>query len=347
MKIAILFSFFISLVSLSMVSAQVADDSLAYRYIVDYNVPESPAFSVLGINPNLVMMGSAAKPVAVHIGNQLLSGGSVDNGIAIDFNPYFTLLGGQFNNINDYRNNYWKRLLANTQLSIATTALEEFPNDLAYGFGGRLTLFDSKDQLFKSELGNKIDTCLLQNARGGGPVPPEKGETIEDISFNGCMTDAYEEVRNELLNQKGGAISLGWALSGRVQGAILRGDSISVNRNQLWLSGQYSLGKGIDLLGMVMQRFEIGNTSDNQTSLGIATRFSKSNFNFSGELIYQINGSQGVLDGGLNAAFRIMPKVLYVFHLATRDDPSDENIKKQLVARSGLRWNFSEISNSK
>lgn len=136
-------------------------------------------------------------------------------------------------------------------------------------------------------------------------------------------------------------------MSGRIQGATLRSDSISIIRNQVWLSGQYSFGKGFDVLGMVMQRFEVGEGAMNHTSLGLATRYSRQNFNFSGELIYQISGSNRILDGGFNAGFRVLPRVMYVFHLATRDDPDNDNAKKKLVVRSGLRWNFSESYDKK
>ncbi len=333
--------FIVIVISITFLQAQDQEvrDSLAYQYILDYDVPESPAFSVLGVNPNTVMRGSAAKPIAVHLANQLISGGKVDNGIALDFNPYFSLLGGRLKNISEYRENYGKRLLANMQWSVATTALEEYPNDLVYGLGSRFTLWDSKDLLFDKGLGQKIDDCLAKDEDGA----PEPGgeDKIEDIKFN-CMKNNYDEIRKELTNMKGGSISLGWAMSGRIEGATLRSDSFNVLRNQIWLSGQYSLGKGFDLLGLLMQRFEYGDGAQDQTTMGLAVRYNKPNVSFSGELVYQNNNKKGIFDGGFNFGFKVLPRLMYVFHLATRDDPDNVDAKKKIVIRSGIRWNFSE-----
>lgn len=337
------FVFFVISTTLLQAQDKEKNDSLAYQYILDYDVPESPAFSILGVNPNIVMRGSAAKPIAVHLANQLISGGKVDNAIALDFNPYFSLLGGRLKNINEYRKNYGKRLLANMQWSIATTALEEFPNDLVYGLGSRVTLWDSKDLLFDRGLGQKIDSCLAKD-EDGAPEPGEK-DKIEDIKFN-CMKNNYDEIRRELTDRKGGSISIGWAMSGKIEEATLQSDNFNAIRNQIWLSGQYSLGKGFDLLGMIMQRFEYGDNAQDQTTMGFAVRYNKPNVCFSSELVYQNSNKKGFFNGGFNIGFKVLPRIMYVFHLATRDDPDTVDAKKKVVIRSGIRWNLSE-SNSK
>jgi hypothetical protein len=263
----------------------------------------------------------------------------VDNGIALDFNPYFSLLGGRLQNITEYRENNGKRLLANMQWSFATTALEEFPNDLVYGLGSRFTLWDSKDLLFNKGLGEMVDGCLAKDEEDD-PYPGDE-DKIEDIKFN-CMKNIYDDIRKELTNMKGGSISLGWAMSGRIKGATLHSDSFNVLRNQIWLSSQYSFGKGFDLLGLLMQRFEEGDGAQDQTTVGLAVRYNKPNVSFSGELVYQNSNKKGVYDGGFNVGFRVLPRIMYVFHLATRDDPDNLDTKKKIVIRSGIRWNFSE-----
>lgn len=136
------------------------DPEAAFNYKLDYSVPESPAFSVLDANPAMVARGTSAQELIINLANNLINQENLNSGIAVDFNPFF-VFGGKFENINEYRGNYLKRVLGNTQLSFATTTHNDFPNDMLVSAGVRFTLYDSKDLLFSKDLGKNIDEILL------------------------------------------------------------------------------------------------------------------------------------------------------------------------------------------
>lgn len=312
-----------------------------YKYILDYDVPESPAFSILGVNPNEVMRGSAAKPIAVHLANQFIGGDKVENGVALDFNPYFTLLNGGIKNFSEYRKNYLKRLLTNMQWSAATTTLDEFPNDMIYGLGARLTLIDSKDILLDEQLRKEIDKFLIPEEVpdfSETDNPDSNGPTVKDER----LPELYKRVRDSIRLRKGGSLSVGWAMAGQIRSATLRSDSFNVLKNQIWLSGQYTLTGGFDLLGTLIKRFENSDDLDDETWIGFGVRFNRRKSMFSGELVYKQVGDKGSWDGGFNVGFNLLPKILMVVHLATEEDTASKDGGKKAVIRTGIRWNMSE-----
>src|SRR3954470_13692458 len=89
------------------------EDSSAYKFILDYAVPSSPAFTVLDVTPQQVTRGSAAKPLTLNAFSNFLQTGRLDPGIAVDCSPYI-LLGGGFQNLEQYRQNWYRRALANS-----------------------------------------------------------------------------------------------------------------------------------------------------------------------------------------------------------------------------------------
>jgi hypothetical protein len=90
-KLTLILLLFISRPSFS----QVQPEKEAYKYILDYEVPASPAFTVLDATSQQVTRGGAVKPLVLSSLTNFLQTGKLDPGIAIDFSPYI-LLGGGF-----------------------------------------------------------------------------------------------------------------------------------------------------------------------------------------------------------------------------------------------------------
>ena len=112
---------------------------------VDLSVPESPAFTVLGVTPETVTRPTTPREFATSLLNGVDQKGNFQTGIALDFVPYLTFFGNQ-TSLFDYRNSRVERFLARTQLSFATTkgaSTEDKAARLALGV--RLTLFDKGD----------------------------------------------------------------------------------------------------------------------------------------------------------------------------------------------------------
>lgn len=331
--VLILLSFFTILTQ-----GQSSNDSIeVYRLKLDYNVPESPAFSILDANPTTVMRANAAQEVVINLASNFISGNNVDPGLAVDFNPYF-VFGGRFENIKEYRErSNLKRILANTQLSLATISSNEFPEDLFLSGGIRVTLFDSKDLLF--------DDTLLQDIRDNLGKGDDDAIT-PDMDFdpigreNEGLKQAYVNARERYTNSKGGSISLGYALASRAINNSFKTDSIVNYRQQAWVAGQYDFGKSkMSINSMLMYRLENGNNTDeNGLIAGIALRHYGDKIIITGEIIYDGLADEIGLGGYIEAY--VLPNISIYASLGK--DNSKLGPSNSYTFKPGVKWNLSE-----
>lgn len=307
----------------------------AFKFKLDYNVPESPAFSILDANPTTIMRGNAAQEAVVNLATNFISGNDVSPGLAIDFNPFFAF-GGRLKSISDYRTKYWNRFLANTQFSIATIASENFPDDVLMSGGIRFTLFDSKDPLYDTTLMSDIDNALIAGIPARGPGQPANAGTIIK---NSQLTDAYNSARNRYKESSGGSLSVGYAVAARARGGSFKTDSIVGYRHQAWLAGQYDLGKSkISLSTMFMYRYDKDIIEDNSgviTGLGIRKYGEK--VIFSGEFVYD-EFREEIGFGAYIEAYLI--KNIIIFASFGRDDSIEDS--DSYAFKPGVKWNLSE-----
>ncbi len=344
---------------------QSGSDSSALNFKLDYNVPESPGFSILDANPTTVMRASAAQEVIVNMANTLLSGNNLEPGIALDFNPYF-VFGGRLKNINEYKNKYGKRLLGNIQLSMATNSLDAFPDDLFVSSGVRITLFDSKDPLFDNQLINDIGDALIpvvfddekiqsdcesyfamgqvnSVASCVSDIKTQQNETARaSSSYKDRVKKAYADSKKRLKSQSGGAVSVGYAIAGRMRNSSFEADSISTYRHQAWLSAQYDFGEGMTLSSIFMYRYNALNmTADRDEFVtGLALRHMGRQTNLLGELTWSSLG--GGLDFRANLEVRIIPKVILYLSAGNESDTLNK-LSDKFVIRPGFKWNLSEL----
>jgi hypothetical protein len=131
---------------------------------VDLTVPESPAFTVLGVNPETVTRPTTAREFATSILNGVDQRGNFQSGVALDFAPYLTFFGQQ-TSLFSYRHSLMERFLARTQFSFATTkGVTDSDKSARLALGLRLTLWDTGDP----RLDNALDACYadaLNNRR--------------------------------------------------------------------------------------------------------------------------------------------------------------------------------------
>lgn len=304
-------------------------DTAAYKFVLDYDVPESPAFTVLDLSPSNVLRGSAAKPAAINLINQFAAGGKLENGVALDFNPYF-LLGGRMKSLNAYRQDYWLRFAANTQFSFATTNSVDEPGSMLYGTGLRFTFLDQHDILFDQELGPAIDRFLAPSQTGtvGG------SETPTTVSLGGSAKDSidavYKRVTDRVMKKSGWGISAGFASSGIVHNSILKGDSIHVQRYMTWVGVQYHFGNYFTVLGNVQGRYTFDHAPDNRAGIGIRGGTSKVNLIL--ETVWASN-SRPVYGG--NVEVKLFGGLKYIFSLSTVSAGDAYAVR----VKSSLRWN--------
>lgn len=134
---------------------------------VDFSIPESPAFTILGINPQEVTRPATPRDFATAIINSLDRNGNLQHGIAIDTAPYQLLFGKSITN-DAYAKSFFVRLLWRSQLSLGTTkGSSDTDKSARVGLGLNTTLFDRGDPSLDKILAKcdiDLDTDLLEEA---------------------------------------------------------------------------------------------------------------------------------------------------------------------------------------
>ena len=312
---------FLSLFLLSQVHAKaqdpsVADTTGAYKFILDYAVPASPAFNMLDVTPQQVMRGSAAKPLVLNAFTNFLQTGRLDPGIAADFSPYL-LLGGGFQNLDEYRKSYLKRMLANSMLSLAAIKNSKDSSNTDFAVGGRVTFFDDHD-LFSNKsiaksITNKIGTALADASKSpivAGQVPDEEvgtdGNITKTVSVD--LSRFYTDAYNAIKKTKGWALSAGYGFRATVLSYTAQPDSLVNKQSKCWMSGtRYTTG-GFDIYGTVQGTFNDSTKSRWVTGLAIGSKNKLSNAG--AELLYDFTLKQW--NYGANFEIRILKQLSYI-----------------------------------
>lgn len=135
----------------------------------DLAVPESPAFTVLGLTPQTVVRPATPKEFVSSLLNGVDEHGNFQSGLAFDAVP-FLVFGGDGVSLYDYNHNYLLRLLSRTQTSFATTkGSSENDKSIRLALGLHMTLWDRGDpradrELFKcyDQAEKDINTDVVQ-----------------------------------------------------------------------------------------------------------------------------------------------------------------------------------------
>lgn len=149
---------------------------------VDMSVPESPAFTVLGVTPETVIRPTSPRAFATSLLNGVDQNGNFQSGLAMDFVPYLLIAGDELT-LRKYQTKPVVRLLSRTQFSFATTkgaTTEDKSMRLALGL--HLTLWDRGDPRTDETLMSCLSAFRL-------PPPP----TMLECELPDNPTDADRE----------------------------------------------------------------------------------------------------------------------------------------------------------
>ena len=130
---------------------------------LDLSVPESPAFTALGLTPQTIVRPATPQEFATSLLNGLDHNGNFQNGLAIDTAP-FLLFNGENVTIKDYGEQYLTRLLSRTQFSFATvkgSSKDDLTTKLALGVN--LTLWDDGDpRVYRPDREGDVLQCFVK-----------------------------------------------------------------------------------------------------------------------------------------------------------------------------------------
>jgi len=112
---------------------------------VDLSVPESPAFTALGLNPETIVRPATPREFATSLLNGVDQQGNLQTGVAFDTVPYLVFVGSGLT-LRDYRASTVARVLSRTSVSLATTkGSSDVDKSVKLAFGLHATLYDSED----------------------------------------------------------------------------------------------------------------------------------------------------------------------------------------------------------
>lgn len=276
---------------------------------LDYAVPESPAFKILGTDPDNILRPTSVRTGAISIGNYLFASGSVvPKNLAVEFSP---LLANSRANLAQYnQNKFWYRM----RLSIGTNVKTNGAFEIAEGL--RFTLVDKSDLRTHTWFLEKLATyaeskavIINQAAREYLKENPSSNLTFVDViekmdSDIGLQNEVWaiacrlrsdksmdagyvEHLRDSIRN------SLWNAPVWEIAAAALQSSADSLLKNigqvaqaALWTNAGYPLGTKAQLLGGLKVETAKDDSSKWQT-----------NFSAGARIFYGSNEVRGYLQG--------------------------------------------------
>ena len=146
---------------------------------VDMPVPESPAFTVLGVTPENVTHPTTGREFQTALLNGVDQRGNFQTGLALDFIPYLTF-AGKSTSLFSYKNSRMERFLARSQVSFATAkGATDGDKSTRLALGLRLTLWDTGDP----RLDDQLESCY------GEALNDDKFEEEEYLPAPGDSAD--------------------------------------------------------------------------------------------------------------------------------------------------------------
>lgn len=227
-------------------AATLAEQSIS---IADFalEVPDSPAFTVLGLAPETSARPSNPQELVASVLNGVDRNGNFQTGLALDTAPYLLFFGPDIT-LTRYQESYITRLLTRAQVSFATSkGAEDEDEALRMAAGLHLTLLDRGDPRFDVDLQRTYDAIddAMRHVRGPIRPGPGMGEAAarREAQMRPMFKAAFEEARRRNWNRTNWSLGIApsWiSPSGN-------GDGFQWNGVSVWNSFAYGF-EGVPVL---------------------------------------------------------------------------------------------------
>jgi hypothetical protein len=211
------------------------------------DVPDSPAFAVLGLSPQNAVRPTNPQDLITSVLNGVDKNGHFQSGLAIDTAPYLLFLGKNVT-LQAYQDSYLTRLLSRAQLSLASTKGAEIADkSLKLALGLHLTLLDRGDPRYDVALQDTYNSIVEKVEAASGPIPP--GADMAELAsrreeaMRGLFKSAFDQARQENWNRTN------WSLGAAPSWISPTGDGNSYRWNgaTVWSSFAYGF-EGVPVL---------------------------------------------------------------------------------------------------
>jgi hypothetical protein len=134
------------MLGIATVSAQAQDTTTNIKNsVLDLSVPDSPAFTVLGLTTQSITHPASPRALATSLLNGVDQNGNFQTGVAVDTSPYLLFYGNGVT-LQKYQESRVVRILSRTQFSFATTkGASDNDKSVRLAAGLSFTIFDKGD----------------------------------------------------------------------------------------------------------------------------------------------------------------------------------------------------------
>jgi hypothetical protein len=140
--------------------------------MLDLSVPDSPAFTVLGLTPDTVTRPATPRELASSLLSGVDQNGNFQTGVAVDTAPYLLFYGNGVT-LPQYQQSRAIQFLARTQFSFATTKGASASDKSAkIAAGLSLTIFDKGDARLDKNFTKKLVDAAEQIILAAPPISP-------------------------------------------------------------------------------------------------------------------------------------------------------------------------------
>jgi hypothetical protein len=222
---------------------------------VGFTVPESPAFTFLGVSPTKVSRASNARDLGAALINSVDSTGRLLTGVALSA-TLWTLLPDVSVGLPKYQTDWKAYALANTQLSLGTVRASGDSGDTDIGLGLRTTLLDRSDPMQSATFTSDLTKLLSECIKAAKPIfkPEDVGKTPVSVDAGagyaavqcGLAGDSLIRKKWNATNWNKPALSFGLGTGWRVPGS--RFGDMNYLGVSTWLVGSFPAGGGSQVI---------------------------------------------------------------------------------------------------
>lgn len=223
-----------------------------------FSVPESPAFTFLGVSPTKVTRASNARDLGAALVNAVDSAGRAVTGVAIGA-TLWTLLPDVTVDLTSYQTRTSAYALANTHLSIGTARSTGDSADTDVALGVRTTLYDGSDPMRSPEFVRSLTAALTRCVDMVGPPPIDPAAVTGVISITAdaddpvlqCVEAANDTLRLRWFHNSWNRPALSWGAGAGWRMPGSEADRLIPVGLSTWLAGAYPMGRSGQLLAQL------------------------------------------------------------------------------------------------
>ncbi len=312
-------------------SGQETEPVNLYRFVLDLEVPESPALVALGLAPSQALAATAPKPLGMSLAAEWDGAGRSLPAAAFEFSPYF-LVGGGRRTLQRYRSNSVRgrlgRIGGRTVVSLGVAGDPAHSGAVRIALGVRATLHDPHDPVNNAGGLPELVSALL---------PDNVSARASNIrGYSDAIDRSLTEAARAMRARPRWIVSMGYGVVGSVHDQTSEGGKIDSGSHTLWLAWQRTLDENFDLLftGQALRVFNPA--ADFRIASGLRRKAAA--VDLLADVYYDTQDRR--LHGGMAFSVHLARGIRAGLSLGSEPEADGTRVVRKLRVRSLLRWSY-------